>query len=365
MQMYCELADKLWRELCVIPAPSHHEERRAKYIYDTLVSWGIDAEIDGMKNVIVRFDGENSETVVFAAHIDVVFPDTDSLPFSEDKNNVYCPGCGDDTAEVAMLLTVVKYIADSGKKPENTVLIVFNTCEEIGNFGGTTAIFEKYGKNIKEFYTFDGTYDEVVNESVGIHRYKVTVKTEGGHAYQNFGNKNAAEILARGIARLYDIKAPQENSKTTYNVGMISGGTSVNSICQTAEMLCEYRSAKRENILYIKEKFGEVIGYMKSFGGEVTAELLSDIPCMKNVNKDKMREMTDFCKEIQKKHTGLDVIEASGSTDCNIPHSLGIPAVCVGAYMGGGIHSRGEWAEKASIQKGLNIVKDIVMHYFK
>lgn len=265
-----------------------------------------------------------------------------------------------------MLMATAKYIFDSGKKPENTVIIAFNTCEEgLGNRKGTKAVMKRYGSLIKELFTFDGTYDELVNVSVGAHRYRVTVETEGGHAFQNFGNKNAAEILSHGICKIYEIKAPQEKGVTTYNVGLISGGTSVNSICQRAEMFCEYRSTATENILYMQEKFGEVFDYMRSLGATVTAELLGDIPCMKGVDETRMRELTDFCKSVQKKYSGIEPVECPGSTDCNIPHSVGIPAVCVGAYMGGGIHSREEWVEKASIPKGFDIVREVVLNYFK
>ena len=366
MQKYYELADKLWRDLCVIPAPSHHEDERVKYICGVLSEWGINAEADEAKNVIVKFEGEISDTVVFEAHTDVVFPDTEALPFYEDEKNVYCPGCGDDTVEVALLMATVKYIKDSGRKPKNTLLIVFNSCEEgLGNLDGTRAIMKKYGKDVTAFYTFDGTCDEIYNFSVGSHRYRVKVKTEGGHSYSSFGNKNAAAILAKGISAIYDLKAPQDKGKTTYNVGIISGGTSVNTIAQEAEMLCEYRSESYEAMEYMKKKFEEIFEYMRSLGGYVEVELVGDRPCMKNVNGKKMREMSDMCKKIQEKHSGIRTEEKSASTDCNIPHSMGIPAVCPGGYTGGGAHTREEWVEKASLPKGFEIAKDIVMHYFE
>lgn len=366
MKKYYELTDKLWRELCVIPSPSHHEDKRAKYIIDVLSSWGLTPEIDDAKNVIVKFGGKLPETVVFEAHTDIVFPDTDELPFFEDDKNVYCPGCGDDTAGVAALMAVVKYISDIGKTPENTLLIVFNACEEgLGNLKGTRTVMERFGKNVVAFYTFDGIYNELSNMSIGSHRYRVTVKTEGGHSYSKFGNKNAISIISRGVSRIYDLKVPESGGKTTYNVGTISGGTSVNTIAQSAEMLCEYRSENYKNLLYMKGKFEEIFEYMKSLGGDVTVELVGDRPCMKDVDKVKMHELKELCKSIQKKHAGCEVLEVSESTDCNIPHFMGIPAVCVGTYMGGGAHTREEWVEKTSIPKGFDIIKDIAMNYFE
>ena len=366
MKKYYDITDKLWRELCLIPAPSHHEEKRAEYISGVIDSWGIRSETDAAKNVIVKIEGSSPEMVVFAAHTDTVFPDTAPMPFYEDDKKVYCPGCGDDTVAVAQLMAAVKYIADSGKKPRYTLMIVFDSCEEgLGNLKGIRSFMERYGNNVAAFYSFDGWYSEVATMSVGSHRYKVTVRTEGGHSYSAFGNKNAIEIMSRGISRIYDIIVPESGGKTTYNVGVISGGTSVNSIAQTAEMLCEYRSVSYENMMYMKQKFEEVFSYLRTLGGDVEVELVGDRPCMRDVDKAEMRELTELAKAVQKRYAGCEIGEITESTDCNIPHYMGIPAVCVGTYRGGGTHTREEWVEKASIPKGFDIVRDMIMHYFE
>lgn len=366
MKKYYDLTDKLWRELCVIPAPSHYEEKRAEYISDVLISWGLNPEVDDAKNVILKIDGKLKDTVIFEAHTDTVFPDTEPMPFYEDDKNVYCPGCGDDTAAVAQLMAVVKYIVDKAEKPKNTILIVFNSCEEgLGNLKGTKAVLERFAKDTIAFYAFDGWFSEISNKSVGSHRYKVRVATEGGHSYSKFGNKNAIDIMSRGISKIYDLEVPKSDGKTTYNVGTISGGTSVNTIAQSAVMLCEYRSESYENLMYMKRKFEEIFEYMKSLGGDVTVELVGDRPCMRNVDAAKMQKLTEFCKSVQEKHSGLEVKEVAESTDCNVPHFMGIPAVCVGTYIGGGTHTREEWVEKATILIGFDIIRDIVMHYFE
>lgn len=367
MKEYYALTDRLWRELIRIPAPSHHEEKRAEYILDTLHAWGAEAAyIDEAKNVILPMDGERNEAVVFAAHTDTVFPDTEPIRFTEDEDNIYGPGCGDDAASVAMLLAVVKYLLDRNEKPKRTLIFAFDSCEEgLGNLKGIKAVMEKYGKNVSRFYTFDGKYHRVANLSVGSHRYRVTVKTEGGHSYSAFGNKNAVHILAKGIAAIYDISVPQDGGKTTYNVGLISGGTSVNTIAQQAEMVCEYRSVSHENLEYMKKRFEEVFDFMRSLGAEVDVRLVGERPCMKNVDEESMRQMARLCARVQKKHSGCEIEFTSSSTDCNIPHSMGIPAICVGTYKGEGTHTREEWVEKASMPKGFEIVKDIVLYDFE
>ena len=365
MQKYHNLTNELWRELCLIPAPSHHEDKRAEYICNKLKSWGLnDTYIDDAKNVVSFVAGNSKETVVFAAHTDTVFPDMEAMPFSEDDINVYCPGCGDDTVDVAMLMSVLKYFADSCEKPQYSIIFAFNSCEEgLGNLKGIRAIMDKYGQNVIRFYTFDGKYDMVAPTSVGSHRYRVKVKTEGGHSYSAFGNNSAVHILAKGINEICNIKVPQEGGKTTYNVGLISGGTSVNTIAEDAEMICEYRSVSHENLEYMKQQFEAVFEYMRSLGAEVNVTLVGERPCMRNVDKDIMDKMTKLCMDVQHRHTGHEIKVLSASTDCNIPHSMGIPAICVGAYMGGCTHTREEWVEKASVLKGFEIIKDIVSYY--
>jgi len=366
MEQYQELAKTIHRELCVIPAPSHYEEQRAVYCLEKLKSFGFEqAYIDEAKNVICEIKGEGSgKTVIFAAHTDVVFPDTEPLPLWEDEKNIYCPGCGDDTVCVAQLMSVMKRIRDTGKEPLYNVVFVLNACEEgLGNLKGIRAVMERYGSTVSAFLTFDGKYNAVVDRSVGSHRYNVTVKTRGGHSFNDFGNENAARVLAKGIQMIYEIPIPA-GKKTTCNVGLISGGTSVNTIAQEASMLCEYRSESSENLDYMKEAFYKIFAAMEETAA-VEVELVGDRPGMKHVDPAEQKALTDLAAQIQQKHSGIEPARDSGSTDCNIAHSMGIPAVCVGTYLGGGAHTRQEWVEKASIPVGVSIIADIVEAYFQ
>ena len=362
---YGELAEKITLELCTIPAPSGHEERRAEYILKTLEGWGIRGHIDGAKNVVCEYPGaDGAEITVFAAHTDVVFPDTEPLPLKAEGGRYLCPGIGDDTVAVAILMAVLKKLHDEGAQAAHKVLFVLNSCEEgLGNLRGTREIMKSYGHKVKQFVTFDGQYDAVVNRSVGSHRYQVTVKTTGGHSFNDFGNTNAAAVLAEIIGEIYKIQMPQRGNKTTYNVGVIEGGTSVNTIIQQASMLCEYRSDDYDELMYMQEEFLTIFGKIRAkYAGdaEITAELVGERPCMKEVDMAALSALTGLIAEIQKKHGGCQVAINSGSTDCNIPHSMGIPAVCAGCYIGGGAHTREEWLEAASIKAGFHIAEEII-----
>ena len=201
-----------------------------------------------------------------------------------------------------------------------------------------------------------------MDRSVGSHRYRVTVRTEGGHSYGDFGNENAARVLAEGIQMIYEIPIPQ-GGKTTCNVGMISGGTSVNTIIQEASMLCEYRSDTAENLQYMQVAFQQIFAHMAEYA-QVDVELVGDRPGMKNVDAAAQKALTDTCAAIQQKHTGVEPNRNSGSTDCNIPLSRGVAALCLGVYRGFGAHTREEYVEIDSLIPGMKFLFDTVLHHF-
>ena len=236
---------ELLLELAQIPAPSHQEEKRAEFVKNWLMAQGAEnVYIDEALNVICPVGcTEQNELVVFAAHSDVVFPDMEPLPLQVEEGRIYCPGVGDDTANVVALLMAAKYIVQHRLCPKECgLLLVVNAGEEgLGNLKGVRKLFEDYGSRIREFVTLDGQQPFGVNRAVGSKRYRIEINTEGGHSYGSFGNRNAIAYLASLIDTLYTIKVP-EMGKTTYNVGTISGGTSVNTIAQHAEMLYEFRS---------------------------------------------------------------------------------------------------------------------------
>ena len=202
-----------------------------------------------MLNVIFPLNCDSSDEItVFVAHTDTVFPDTESMPYFDDGEKVHCPGVADDTASVVVLLMTAKYFVENKIVPPKGVMFVCNSCEEgLGNLKGTRQLFNDYKDRIGRFISFDSNLNVVADRCVGSHRYEVEVLTEGGHSYGAFGNNNAIEKLSSLITEIYKTEVPQKpGTRTTYNVGTISGGTSINTIAQNAKMLCEYRSDDRE-----------------------------------------------------------------------------------------------------------------------
>lgn len=361
---------KLIEDLCKIPAPSGKEERRAEFVKNYLENFGAEGVyIDQALNVLYPVGcDEGKDIVVFMAHTDTVFPDTEyPMPFKRDDKCLYSPGVGDDVTCLAIMITVAKYVTENKLKAPCGVLFAANSCEEgLGNLKGVKQIMKDFSGRVKEVYTFDGKYVEVVNKCVGSHRYELTFETEGGHSFNHFGNRNAIYAMSKLIHELYKCKVPVSgNSKTTYNVGLVSGGTSVNTIAQKAVMTYEYRSDDFECLAKMQEFFnGRVEDIRKANLAEVTVKLIGERPCGGKVDEAKLAEMTKKVKSICEKYSGVVCEENSGSTDCNIPMAMGIPSICVGVYSGSGAHTREERVDIESIPAGLKIAAEIILGYF-
>ena len=355
---------ELLKELCAIPAPSGLEQARAQFCKTWLEKHGArGVYIDSALNVIYPLNCEGSDAItVFAAHTDTVFPDTEAMPYLDDGEKIHCPGVGDDTASVCVLLMLAKFYIENGLQPEKGILFVCNACEEgLGNLKGTRQLFSDYENRVAQFVSFDSQLGMLNDDCAGSHRYAVTVKTRGGHSFQDFGAANAINELAKMIAAIYKIELPvKEGVRTTFNVGSVTGGTSVNTIAQSADMLCEYRSEDKDCLFYMQQEFSKIFQAAKRKGVEICVEQVGDRPCS-DISRERMDALVSQIRPLVEDVTQKPMQVTSASTDCNIPLSLGIPAVCVGVYTGGGSHTRQEWVQKDSLQPGLELAIRIAM----
>lgn len=352
--------------LCKIPAPSNKEDKRAAFVKAWLEGRGAKGVyIDDALNVVFPYECEGKNQIsVIMAHTDTVFPDMEPFSVVYDGNKMCCPGVGDDTTNLAMLLMVIQYVLEHHLHSECGVLFVANSGEEgLGNLKGCRQIMKDYEGRVAELTSFDGGYDGVCNYAVGSKRYHVTLQTEGGHSYGSFGNRNAIHLLSSMIDTLYTLKVPT-GGKSTYNVGTIHGGTSVNTIAQNAEMLFEYRSDVREHLAMMDNFFHQVIASYQAMDVPVEVELVGDRPCMGDVDPAKQEALNQKVFGIIKDLTGKEVSGHSGSTDCNIPFSVGVPAICFGGYRGHGAHTREEYIELDSLEVGFQVVTAHVLSYF-
>lgn len=360
-------AYELLLELAQIPAPSNHEEKRAVFCRNWLQKQGArGVYLDDALNVIFPVGcTRTNELMVFMAHSDVVFPDTEPLPLKVEEGRICCPGVGDDTANVVALLMAAKFLVEYGLTPPDCgLLIVINSGEEgLGNLKGCRKIMEVFGDRIREFITLDDQSFKGVNRAVGSGRFRIEVETGGGHSFNDFGKTNAIAVLASMIAELYQAQVP-DRGKTTYNVGTISGGTSVNTIAQHAEMLYEFRSDEQESLSAMQQNLDRIIGEYRSKGVSVTVTPVGERPCGVLIDSERMEALQERAQKAALRRYGHEISFGSGSTDCNIPLSMGIPAICVGCCRFRGAHTREEYVEAESLHRGLHFLFDLILQYF-
>lgn len=359
---------QLIRDLCAIPAPSHHEEKRAEFCKQWfLKNGGKEVFIDEAFNVICPHRvTESNDLTVIMAHTDTVFPDLEPLPFSEENGIMYAPGITDDTANLAVLMICARYILLNDLPTKTGILFVANSCEEgLGNLKGCRAIAASYGPRMKEFITLDGTdLVSIVARAVGSHRYRITASTDGGHSFRDFGKRNAIHALSALVDRLYEIDIPVDgDSHTTYNVGVFTGGTSVNTIAQNAEMLYEYRSDSQQCLSKMKTILDTTVALCRQGDVELHVEMIGDRPCAGNVDKAAWNDLIKRARTSIRNVTGQEAVCTSGSTDCNIPLSIGVPSICMGVCIGGKCHTREEWLDASSLIDGCRLFMDFFTGY--
>lgn len=358
---------ELLTTLAAIPAPSNQEEKRVEFCRSWLRQQGAsEVLVDPALNVICPVGNWKEGPVsIFMAHTDVVFPDTDLLPVVRDGNILRAPGVGDDTANLTALLMAAKFVLQRGLSPrEGGVLFVANSGEEgLGNLKGSRQLMADYGKRTRQVISFDGGTGGIINRAVGSRRYRVEIRTEGGHSYGDFGNRNAIAVMASLIDALYAVKVPQ-GGRTTFNVGVIKGGTSVNTIAQQAEMLYEFRSDCREDLEIMERHFQALIAAWQTKGVTVEVQLVGERPTMGPVDPAAQQALVEQICAATRRWSDQELRLKSGSTDCNIPLSMGIPSACTGCYIGGGAHTREEWLRIDSLEAGLHLAFDLVLQAF-
>lgn len=368
IQSHHQEAYSLLLELAQIPAPSNHEEKRAEFCKSWLQKQGADGVyIDEALNVIYPIGcTEDKPIAVFAAHSDVVFPDTEKLPLKVEDGWIHCPGIGDNTGNVVALMMAAKYIAEQKLQSKDWgILIVINSGEEgLGNLKGCRKLFEDYGNHIKEFITFDLGSDRLYDRAVGSRRFEISIKTQGGHSLNDFGKPNAIACLAELIHDLYSVEVPKKG-RTTYNVGTISGGTSVNTIAQDAKMLYEFRSDERDSLNWMQNKLDEILDYHREKGIDISCKVVGDRPCSGDVDQNMLTALADRAEKAAIRAFGAAPIRNAASTDCNIPLSLGIPAICIGCLRGEGEHTREEKVEIDSLYPGVRLCYELVLYHFE
>lgn len=353
-------------KLTEIPAPPFGEWARAQAYLAMLKDTGLEnVEQDAEGNVMGLWRGKSSGVVpllAVAAHLDTVFPEGTDVKVKRSGTRLMAPGIGDDTRGLATILALVRAMRDAKVETAGDILFVGNVGEEgLGDLHGSRFLLTKgaWKDRIKRFITIDGgNLDIVTNSGLGSLRYKVTFKGPGGHSWGAFGTVSPAFAMGDAMARLGQLKVPK-SPKVSYNVGVVSGGTSVNSIPFEVAMEVDMRAVDPAALKDIDAKFKKIVAdavdaenaARSTANGKITVDL-------KLIGERPSGTLSPDSPVLRQVAATLGVFDKvpaweTNSTDANIPISLGIPAFSIGRNAGtksGRNHSLDEWVDVEKVQ---------------
>jgi len=361
-------------ELVVIPAFSLYEEQRALHFQQLIEAEGFEAHMDEVCNVYTTIPGTGGgPTVYISAHLDTVFPPETPLDIKYDGPKINVPGIVDDTRGLADILTLLRAIREAGLKPVGDIIIGGNVGEEgLGNLYGMRNFFKHNADKVDGFMSVDGAGTNIYYGGTGSYRYKVTFKGPGGHSNGAYGLVNPIHALGRAIAYISELRAPKF-PKTTHCVGVIEGGTSVNSIAYECSLLMDMRSNGKaaldavdaefmaciqkavddENARWVEERKYPEMG-LSTF--DVDARITADLDKRGDRPVGEQPVDCDIVQIIAAAYTqngDKPSYRDYGSTDANIAISLGIPGVALArGGKSGNSHSILEWFDPTDAYKG-------------
>jgi tripeptide aminopeptidase len=363
-------------QITEIEAPPFKEARRAKAFMEMLRQSGLaNVEIDAEGNVIgIRKGSGTGPAIAIAAHLDTVFPEGTNVKVRREGTRLYAPGVGDDSRALAVLLEIVRAMDAARIQTAADILFIGNVGEEgPGDLRGMKYLFQKgpYKDKIKMFISLDpfGWGNDITVGGVGSKRFKVTFKGPGGHSFGSFGLVSPAYALGNAISKLSKIQVPQR-PRTTYNVGVIGGGTSVNSIPFESWMEVDIRSETKEELNKLVDTFTRAMheaadeeNRARSTGQgriDVDVKLIGDRP---------FGEVSQSSPIVQTASAvirafGLSPVYGMSSTDANIPMSMGIPAITLeSGGTGSRNHTLDEWidVEKTASVRGTQIAMGVLL----
>jgi tripeptide aminopeptidase len=355
-------------EIQQIPAPTFEERRRAEFVRKLFQKEGLhDVSMDEAGNVYGRWSAtkgpkSNVKPLVISAHLDTVFPKEVKLEVRREGERIYGPGLGDNSIGVAALFGLIWMLnsplplSSPQGAPERRgslagdIWFVANVCEEgLGDLRGMKAVGDRFGEEVCAYLVLEGlALGYVYHRAVGVKRYRVTAHTSGGHSWSDYGQPSAVHELSKLVVQLASLELPKE-PRTTMNVGKFSGGTSVNVIASEASFDLDLRSEGRGELVALVSEVETLIHNANKPGVSVEAEVIGQRPAGELPASHPLVKLAQACLQAQ----GLEAVLTSGSTDANVPLSMGYPALVLGVTRGGGAHTKNEFIEIGFVEKGM------------
>jgi len=344
--------------IAAIPAPSFGEAERGAYIAKQFQDAGLrDVVLDGAGNVRgVYAQGAPAPLVVVEAHMDTVYPKEAHQAPRRDGSRLLGSSVRDNSAAVAALITLARAMRDTGVSVPAALEFMSATGEEgLGDLRGIRHRLPPEERRPDAVLIVDGPMGQIVHQGIAVRRFAVRFETAGGHSWGDFGAPSAVHHLASVIHALAQTSLPSD-PKTTLNVGVIHGGTSVNAIAAAAEIQVDFRSVEARRVDELAALLDRLVRAEEAHGVRATTTVIGDRP------GGRIPADHPLVAGIRAVHQarGLDPKLSASSTDANIPLALGIPAVTIGVSGGGQVHSPAEWLDTTSLAPGLHLLADAV-----
>jgi tripeptide aminopeptidase len=344
-----------------IPAPTFSERARGEFVRGLFQKEALqDVSMDLLGNVYARLPGKQKKAakpLIVSAHLDTVFPTNVSLQVNRESGKIIAPGIGDNSLGIAALFGILLGLRERKILLKHDIWLVANTGEEgLGDLCGMRGVVERFGAEVLGYLVLEGlALGHVYHRALGVRRYRITAKTAGGHSWADYGRPSAVHELASLVTKLTAIHLPRQ-PRTTMNVGTFGGGTGINVLASEAKCELDLRSEDLKSLLKLTNQAEKIIKNADREGVQINAEIIGERPMGEVPVDHPLVQLAVSCTREQ----NLDAVLTVGSTDANIPLSLGIPAVVMGITTGGGAHTLHEYVDIDPIEQGMDIVVKFV-----
>lgn len=337
-----------------IAAPTFHEAERAEFVRKRFAEEKLkDVEMDASGNVYARLPAQQPERppVIVSAHLDTVFPLSVDLRCEREPERILGPGIGDNSLGVAGLFGLIWSLREQETHLPGDVWLAANVCEEgLGNLRGIQAVVDRFGPAVQAYVVVEGIgLGHIYHRGLGVRRYRISVHTAGGHSWIDYGKPSAIHGLSAISAQLAGLELPR-SPRTTLNIGIISGGSSVNTIAAEAMLELDLRSENAEALELLAAQVEAIVHAAEKPGLDIQMEIIGQRPSGELPADHPLVRLAQECL----REEGIEPRLNTGSTDANLPLSLGLPAVTICLTTGGQAHSVHEFINIAPIAKGLN-----------
>jgi tripeptide aminopeptidase len=356
-----------------IPAPTFGEGPRAKFVREQFIEAGAHAvNMDDLGNVYTCVHGvEGKPPLVVSAHLDTVFPQGTNLSSIRNQEKISGPGIGDNSLGLAGLLGLYRVLSKSSSSKKDRinsigdVWLVANVGEEgLGDLRGMKAAVDRFRNGPRAYIILEGmALGQIYHRGLGVRRYRVKVNTKGGHSWVDYGRPSAIHELAELVVKIRRLPIPTD-PRSSINVGIINGGTSINTIAAQASFELDLRS---ENSLALNSLIGQVEKLVKEANTKrgpvvrASAEVIGNRPAGEISAQHPLVSIAIQCYASHGIKANLNI----GSTDANEPLSRGFPAICIGLTTGGEAHTNREWINTRPVTQGMQILIDLIQAIFQ